>query len=176
MVVFIVFLRYTYKYFISAYFYKSNIRIIVCNYCFIVYFFSKTINYYKKSNEVLTDNWDKRISLSVNAEKNYVAIDFALEYELYGSIYVWSVNEGGQAVLLAKIAPEGGIVEGAGKVVIKDSDGKVVTNEMLACYKKYTMYVSYDGASEICIGCDDYDEEFGGNILYFANAVNGKED
>lgn len=139
------------------------------------YGFASDQTVYQVEAMATTDNWDKRIVLSVNPEKNYVTVDFALEFELYGSIYVWSVNEGGQTVLLAKIAPEGGIVEGAGNVVIKDTNGNVVTNEMLACYKIYTMYVSYDGASEICIGCDDYDEEFGGNILYFANAVNGKE-
>ena len=100
-----------------------------------------------------------------------MAIDFALEYELLNSIYVWTVTDGGEPVLLAQFAAEGGIVDGNGIVVIKDADGNEVTNDMLECYKKYTMYVYYDGASEVCIGSDDE-----GGMLYFANAECGSDE
>ena len=111
---------------------------------------------------------NKRLALAVNPEKNYLAIEFSLEYELLeeSSFYVWTVTDGGEAVLLARIAFEGGIVEGDGMVVIKDADGNDVTDSVLYGYEKYTMYVYYNGADEVCIGCDDVD-----NVLYFANAT-----
>ena len=78
--------------------------------------------------------------------------------------------------MVATILAEGGVDAGAlVDIVIKDSAGNDVTNDVLVgldsgAAEKYTLYVYYNGANEVHIGCDDYDEEFGGNILYFANA------
>jgi hypothetical protein len=124
---------------------------------------------YQVENLAPEDNWDKRIVLDVDPAKDCVTIDFALETELTNSLYVWAIVDG-EAVLLAKFAAEGGIAEGDGNVIIKDADGNDVTNEMLESYNKYTAYIYYDDASEICIGNDD---EW--NMVYFANAINVKE-
>ena len=126
--------------------------------------------------EAATDVDDKRLALSVNAAKDYLSIDFSLEFGLLGNIYVWTVTDGGERVLAATILADGGIDAGAlVDVIIKDSAGNDVTNEVLVgldsgAAEKYTLYVHYNGANEVHIGCDDFDEEFGGNILYFADA------
>ena len=129
--------------------------------------------------EAATDVDDKRLALVVDSSKQYLAIDFSLEFGLLGNIYVWTVTDGGERVLAATILADGGIDDGAlVDVVIKDSEGNDVTNEVLIGLdtsetgnsEKYTMYVYYNGADEVHIGCDDFDEELGGNILYFANA------
>ncbi len=126
--------------------------------------------------EAVTDVDDKRLALIVDPKKNYLAIEFALEFGLFGNIYVWTVTDGGERVLAATILAEGGVEAGAlVDIVIKDSKGTNVTSDVLVgldsgAAEKYTLYVYYNGADEVHIGCDDYDEEFGGNILYFANA------
>ncbi len=126
--------------------------------------------------EATTDVDDKRLALEVDSSKKYLAIDFALEFGLLGNIYVWTVTDGGERVLAATILAEGGVEAGAlVDIVIKDSNGNDVTSEVLVgldsgAAEKYTLYVYYDGADEVHIGCDDYDEEGGGNILYFADA------
>ena len=76
--------------------------------------------------------------------------------------------------MVATILAEGG-VDGSADVVIKDSADNDVTNDVLVgldsgAAEKYTLYVYYNGAEEVHIGCDDYSDDFGGNILYFANA------
>ena len=126
--------------------------------------------------ESATDVDDKRLAMEVDSSKQYLAIDFALEFGLLGNIYVWTVTDGGERVLGATIMAEGGVTtENSVNIVIKDSNGNDVTSEALVGLdsgeaEKYTLYVYYNGANEVHIGCDDYDEEFGGNILYFANA------
>ncbi|MBQ8394870.1 MAG: DUF4886 domain-containing protein [Clostridia bacterium] len=126
--------------------------------------------------EATTDVDDKRLAMEVDSSKQYLAIDFALEFGLLGNIYVWTVTDGGERVLAATILAEGGVDAGAlVDVAIKDSAGNDVTNEVLVgldsgAAEKYTLYVYYNGANEVHIGCDDFDEEMGGNILYFANA------
>jgi hypothetical protein len=119
---------------------------------------------------------NKRLALTVDSSKQYLAIDFALEFALFGNIYVWTVVDGGERVLAATILAEGGIATGnLVNIAIKDSKGNDVTSQVLVgldsgAAEKYTLYVYYNGANEVHIGCDDYDDEFGGNILYFANA------
>jgi hypothetical protein len=126
--------------------------------------------------EAKTDVDDKRLALTVDSSKQYLAIDFALEYALFGNIYVWTVTDGGERVLAATILAEGGVATGnLVNIAIKDSKGNDVTSQALigldsGAAEKYTLYVYYNGANEVHIGCDDYDDEFGGNILYFANA------
>ena len=126
--------------------------------------------------EAKTDVDDKRLALAVDSSMQYLAIDFSLEFGLLGNIYVWTVTAGGERVLAATILAEGGLdTDPLVNIVIKDSAGNDVTNDVLigldsGAAEKYTLYVYYNGADEVHIGCDDFDEEFGGNILYFANA------
>ena len=126
--------------------------------------------------EAKTDVDDKRLALAVDSSMQYLTIEFSLEFGLLGNIYVWTVTDGGERVLAATILAEGGVeTDGLVNIVIKDSVGNDVTNEVLigldsGAAEKYTLYVYYNGADEVHIGCDDFDEEFGGNILYFANA------
>ena len=121
---------------------------------------------------------NKRLALTVDSSKQYLAIDFALEFALFGNIYVWTVADGGERVLAATILAEGGVATGnLVNIAIKDSKGNDVTSQALigldsGAAEKYTLYVYYNGANEVHIGCDDYDDEFGGNILYFADAFN----
>ena len=124
--------------------------------------------------ESTTDVDDKRLVMEVDSSMNYFTIDFALEFGLLGNIYVWTVTDGGERVLVATILADGGVAASV-DVAIKDSDGNDVTNEMLASLEsgeaeKYTLYVYCNGVDEVHIGCDDYDDDFGGNILYFADA------
>ena len=127
--------------------------------------------------ESATDVDDKRLVLDVNPSNQYLKIDFALEFGLYGNIYVWTVTDGGERVLAATILSTGGVEAGAlVDILIKDSAGNDVTDQVLVgldsgAAEKYTLYVYYNGANEVHIGCDDYDVDFGGNILYFADAV-----
>ena len=133
------------------------------------------------SLEATTDVDNKRLALEVDSSREYLAIDFALEFGLFGNIYVWTVTDGGERVLAATILKDGGIATGAlVDVVIKDSQGNDVTSKVLVgldsgAAEKYTLYVYYEGADEVHIGCDDYDVELGGNILYFANAECGND-
>ncbi len=124
----------------------------------------------------VTDVDDKRLVMEVDAEKEYLVVDFVLAYGLLGNIYVWTVTDGGDSVLVATILAEGGVdTNSSVNVVIKDSEGNDVTSQVLVGLdsgevEKYTLYVYYEGADEVHIGSDDYDEVMGGNKFYFADA------
>ena len=111
---------------------------------------------------------ENKIVMDVDSNEECLVIDFALEYELYANIHIWTVT-GGEKVKVAEISFEGGLVSGDGVVVIKDANGDDVTADMLSCMAKYTLFIYFDGANEVHIGCDDYADEVG-NILYFADA------
>ena len=111
---------------------------------------------------------ENKIVMDVDSSKECLAIDFALEFGLLDNIYVWTVTGTGDAVLVAEISCNGGLISGDGVVVIKDSQGNEVTSEVLGSLEmeKYTLYVYYNGADEVHIGCADV-----GNYIYWANAT-----
>ena len=105
--------------------------------------------------EAKTDVDDKRLALAVDSSMQYLAIDFSLEFGLLGNIYVWTVTDGGERVLVATILAEGGLeADPLVNIVIKDSAGNDVTKEVLigldsGAAEKYTLYVYYNGADEV---------------------------
>ena len=103
--------------------------------------------------------------MEVESTNECLVVELSLEYELCEAIMIWTVPDGGEAVLVAEIAADGGLASGAGVVVIKDAEGNDVTESTLESSVKYTLYVYYDGADEVHIGSADE-----GNIIYLANA------
>ena len=120
--------------------------------------------------ECTADATENKAVMEVVSTEDYLVVDFSLEYELIESIMVWTVTDGGEAVLVAEISADGGLVSGDGVVVIKNAEGTDVTANTLESGQKYTLYVYYDGADEVHIGSADE-----GNIIYLANASCGSQ-
>ncbi len=106
----------------------------------------------------------------VDENADYLTIDFALEIELLANLQIWTVTDGGEAVLVAEISADGSLISGDGVVVIKDAEGNDVTGDVIVSYEKYTLCVYYEGADEIHISCTDE-----GNLIYLANATCGEQ-
>ena len=133
--------------------------------------FAEGTTVYEYTPVSFDDIFDSRYVMEVDSTKEYLAIDFALMMELYGPLNVYTVTDGGQAILVAQLLMEGGVnTDATITLIVKDAEGNDVTGEILSPNQKYTLFVYFDGADEVHFACGDYDEEWGGNTLYVADA------